>query len=105
MNRVLVKGVRTGITLILAGGVWAQGAVFGQEIIINMAPPAPIHETVPASPGPEWVWNPGYHEWVNGRYVWVKGQYIKKPRPAARWVPGHYKQRAKGWVWVPGHWA
>ena len=78
-------------------------AALGQ-VVITVAPPAPIVETVPPSPGPNWVWDGGYHAWRGGKYVWVPGHYIKKPRPNAAWVAGHYDKRGRGWVYVPGRW-
>ena len=101
-RRLLANAV---IPLVLASGLLLQTGASGAEVIINLAPPRAVVETPPPSPGPLWVWDPGYHAWRGGKYVWVPGHYIKKPRPTAKWVPGHYVQRPKGWVWVPGHWA
>lgn len=87
----------------LAGGLALQQAAVGQ-VVITVAPPAPVVETVPVSPGPNWVSDGGYHAWRGGKYVWVPGHYIKKPRPNAVWVAGHYDKRGRGWVYVQGRW-
>ncbi|MBV8099297.1 MAG: YXWGXW repeat-containing protein [Verrucomicrobia bacterium] len=39
-----------------------------------------------------------------GRRGRVARHYIKKPRPNAVWVAGHYDKRGRGWVYVPGRW-
>jgi hypothetical protein len=101
MNRLVCSGLAS---LMLAGGLALQPAALGQEVVITMAPPAPIVETIPPSRGPDWVWDAGYHAWRGGKYVWVPGHYIHKPRPTANWVAGHYDKRGRGWVYVPGRW-
>ena len=102
MNRVVFGGLAS---LMLAGGLALQPAAHGQ-VVINIAPPAPIVEKVPASRGPNWVWDPGHHQWNgHGRYVWVPGHWIRRPRAGAVWVPGHYDKRGPGWVWISGHWS
>jgi hypothetical protein len=100
INRLVWAGLGS---LMLAGGLALQPAAVGQ-VVITVAPPAPIVETVPPSPGPQWVWDGGYHAWRGGKYVWVPGHYIKKPRPNAVWVAGHYDKRGHGYVFVPGRW-
>ena len=67
-------------------------------------PPAPVVEVVPASPGVEWVWTPGYHRWVNGAYVWVGGRYQRRPYAAARWEAPHWEVRGRSHVYIYGRW-
>jgi hypothetical protein len=100
INRLVCGGVAS---LMLAGGLALQPTAVGQ-VVITVAPPAPIVETIPASPGPLWVWDPGYHAWRGGKYVWVPGHYVKKRRANDVWVAGHYNKSGRGWVYVPGHW-
>jgi hypothetical protein len=57
INRLVCAGLGS---LMLAGGLALQPAAVGQ-VVITVAPPAPIVETVPPSPGPQWVWDGGYH--------------------------------------------
>ncbi|MGH7296388.1 MAG: YXWGXW repeat-containing protein [Polyangiaceae bacterium] len=66
-------------------------------------PPAPP-EVIPAPPGPEFVWRPGFHRWVGGRYVWEAGVYMRRPRVEARWEPAHWEARGRVHVWVSGRW-
>jgi hypothetical protein len=71
-------------------------------IYVQSAPPAPVYETVPARPGPGYVWVGGYYRWNGYRYVWVRGHYV---RHAGAWCGGHWRHNARrGWYWVPGRW-
>ncbi len=48
-------------------------------VYLDVAPPPPRHEYVPA-PRHGFVWDPGYWEWRHGRYVWVEGHWIRELR-------------------------
>jgi hypothetical protein len=77
------------------------------EIVVEGAPPpppAPEHEVVPASPGVEFVWVPGYHRWDGHRYVWTHGRYEHRPHANARWKGAHWEPRGHAHVWVEGNW-
>lgn|SRR5579883_1094036 len=75
----------------------------GGEVVVNEAPPAPPQEVIVASPGPEYVWTPGYYTWRGG-WVWVRGAWVIRPHPHAVWVAGHWGLRGHGYVWIGGHW-
>lgn len=77
----------------------------GTVIYVQTAPPAPVYETVPASPGSTYYWVSGYWSWDGSRYVWVHGHYVAVPYAGAVWHPGHWADGPNGWYWVPGHWA
>jgi hypothetical protein len=70
INRLVCSGLAS---LMLAGGLALQPAALGQ-VVITVAPPTPIVETIPPSRGPDWVWDGGYHAYRGGKYVWVPGQ-------------------------------
>ncbi|HEY0455189.1 MAG TPA: hypothetical protein VGE41_02375 [Verrucomicrobiae bacterium] len=74
------------------------------EVLVAQAPPAPIAEAVPVSPGTEYVWTAGHYAWRGDKYVWVPGRYERRPRPDALWDQGHWEQRRHGWYWVEGRW-
>jgi hypothetical protein len=77
------------------------------EVTVETEPPPPPPaqvEVVPASPGVDWYWTPGYHRWWNGRYVWVTGRYARRPYTAAVWVTPHWEVRGRSHVWVGGRW-
>jgi len=74
------------------------------EVFVRVAPPRAIVEHRPSSPGPGYVWIPGYHNWDGNRHVWVSGRWEMAPRHHARWEPHHWVRRNGGWVLVEGHW-
>jgi WXXGXW repeat (2 copies) len=77
------------------------------EVVVEGEPPPPpavVVETVPAAPGPEFFWVPGYHRWWGGRYVWVTGRYERRPHSAAVWEGAHWEARGPRHVWIEGHW-
>jgi hypothetical protein len=87
----------------LFGFALSSGVIYADEVI-RVRPPAAIVETRPAAPGPNYVWQPGYHRWDGGHYVWTPGVWAARPHPGAGWVAGHYAHRGGGWVFVEGHW-
>lgn len=86
-----------GTTLLGASAALAQ-------VVVRVAPPAPIVEARPVAPGAHYVWTDGYHRWDGHRYVWLSGRWVMPPRPGVVWVPGHWAERHGGWVWIEGHW-
>jgi hypothetical protein len=74
------------------------------QVVIRVAPPAPVVEHYGPRPHPGYVWVGGYHRWDGARYVWTPGYWAAPPRPHAVWVAGHYVHRGGGWVFVEGHW-
>jgi hypothetical protein len=89
-------------TLLLA--VTLLPAVSFAQVVVTVRPPAPIVETRPTRPGPEFVWVDGYHRWDGHAYVWVPGRWDRPPRPHAVWVAHHWVRHGNGWVMVEGHW-
>jgi hypothetical protein len=80
-----------------------QSAPGGPAMAPAVPPPSPQVEVMPAAPGPDYVWAPGYWGW-NGGWVWIGGGWIVRPHPGAIWVGGHWAWRGRGYVWVGGHW-
>jgi len=81
------------------------GAATSGRIYVRIGPPPAVVERRIASPGPGYVWVPGYHRWDRNVYVWVPGVWARPPRPRAVWVPGHWAQEhGHGWYFVEGHW-
>lgn len=74
------------------------------QVVIRIGPPAPVVEHYGPPPHEGWVWQPGFHEYVNGAYVWRPGHWARPPYPGAVWVPHHYVRRDGGWVLIRGHW-
>jgi hypothetical protein len=86
----------------LAAGACAAGT--SGRLYVRTGPPPLRTEAVLVSPGPQYVWVPGYYRYDGRAYVWVAGQYERPPRPRARWATGHWQQDRRGWFWVDGHW-
>jgi hypothetical protein len=79
-------------------------AIAMAQIIVRVAPPAPIIEVHDHPPHEGWVWVDGYHRWDGHRYVWVHGHWARPPHRGGVWVAHHWDQRGNGWVLVEGHW-
>ena len=90
------------IGLVLAGALAIS--VLAAEIVVRVAPPAPIVETRGVAPGPGYVWIAGYHNWNGNAHVWVPGRWALPPRSHARWVAHRWVKRHGGWVLVEGRW-
>lgn len=71
------------------------------QVYVQIAPPAPIFETIPAAPGSGYVWVNGHYNWNGNRYVWTGGRYV---RHGGRYCDGHWRHGDRGYYWVEGHW-
>ena len=71
---------------------------------VGSEPPPPVVEPVLVSPGPQYVWVPGYWRWYGHRWFWVRGVWVIPPRHGALWVSGGWGHRFGRVVWVEGHW-
>jgi hypothetical protein len=72
------------------------------DFFVNVAPPAPLYEAVPA-PRVGWVWAPGYWNWRHGRYVWVGGHWMRERRGYA-YAPGAWVARDGRYYWSEPRW-
>jgi hypothetical protein len=90
------------LTLLLT----AAGASAAQRgrVYVRIGPPAAVAEVRSVSPGPRYVWIPGYQRWSGRAYVWVPGRWAVPPRARAAWVPGRWVHERRGWYFVDGHW-
>jgi hypothetical protein len=78
-------------------------AAQAQSIIVNVAPPAPRHEVIPA-PRVGQVWARGHYQWRNGQYAWVPGHWVTA-RAGYVYREPQWVQRANGsWVMVGNSW-
>jgi hypothetical protein len=98
-GHLVKKIVLAGLLALILAPVAAMA-----QIIVRVAPPAPIVEVHDHPPHPGWVWNDGYHRWDGHRYVWVHGRWVHPPHPGAVWVAHHWERRGDGWVLIEGHW-
>lgn len=74
-----------------------------QGPVVEVAPPSPQYEVVPASPGAGYVWIGGYWTWQLGRHVWIGGRWALPPAGHV-WVPGYWGRAGHGWRWHGGYW-
>ena len=89
--------------LIAAGTAIAPTANAQYTATVAVAPPPPMHETVPA-PRQGHVWAPGHHEWRGNQYVWVPGRWIQA-RSGYEYREPRWVQRANGeWQLVGNNW-
>lgn len=77
-------------------------ASVARDIIVQIAPPAPRQEVVPA-PRRGYVWAPGHYEWRNRRHVWVEGRWLRERRGYAYNGPT-WEERNGRWVMRQGQW-
>ena len=80
------------------------GSSQAAEVVVKIAPPAPIVEQRPVAPSHDHVWIAGYHRWDGNAYVWTPGRWEVPPRPHAVWVAPKWNHRHDGYVFVEGHW-
>jgi hypothetical protein len=73
-----------------------------QGVWVEVAPPAPRHEVIPA-PRNGYVWQPGYYDWRDGRHVWVRGQWVRERR-GYYWHPNRWENRDGRWHLERGRW-
>jgi hypothetical protein len=74
----------------------------GVVVDINVAPPPPQVEVVPA-PRAGFVWAPGYWDWRGHNHVWVQGHWLRE-RAGYHWVPDRWVQHGNHWHHEVGHW-
>jgi hypothetical protein len=91
---------------VAAGGAPIVGCT-PQTVRARWAPPAQRIEVTPPSPGPEFVWTPGYWRMDASREVWLwrPGQYARRPKGAVAWRRGRWVQKGHRWKWIAGGWS
>lgn len=96
-----------------AGALMGMGTVAHAEravvatgpggFVVQVAPPQPLYEAMPA-PRAGYTWSPGYYEWRGDRYVWTSGRWIET-RDGFAWQQPRWEQRADGsWHLIGGQW-
>ena len=97
MKQILVAAI-----LAVAGYVGALAPASAQGYVyVQVGPPTAVYETVPAAPGPGYVWVGGYYRWNGSRYYWVHGHYV---RHAGHWCAGYWHHGRHGYYWTEGRW-
>ena len=96
----------TGAALCLSGGgcaVYTEPAGVNAGVEVQDDPPPLIVETMPVSPGPDFVWVGGSWVW-NGHWVWEHGRWGRPPHAGAMWVANRYEVRNGHRVFIRGGW-
>ena len=83
-------------------GMTSVPAVAAVNIYVDVAPPPPRYEVVPA-PRVGFVWAPGVWEWRNGRHAWVGGHWVRERR-GMYWHPDRWEQADNRWAFKRGSW-
>jgi len=87
------------LSIVLVFAVTSSNA---QEIVVGVRPSHVVVRTARPSRDHVWVadeWTPS-----GGAYVVREGHWEIPPRHGAVWIPGHWRNRPRGYVWIPGHW-
>jgi len=89
--------------------VYSQPVPAGQytteeSVVVDVPPPAPYVEVVPAVPFSGAVWIGGYWGWQGGRHHWVPGRW-EHPRPGYQWRPHAWVNQGGRWHLHGGGWA
>lgn len=72
------------------------------DLFVNVAPPAPVYEPVPA-PRVGWVWAPGHWDWRHGHYVWIGGRWMRE-RHGYVYMPGAWVAQNGHYYWHEPRW-
>jgi hypothetical protein len=80
----------------------AAPAFAAVDLYVDVAPPAPRYEVVPA-PRAGYAWQPGYWQWTDGRHHWHKGYWVKE-RHGMYWHPSRWEEREGRYHFVQGRW-
>jgi hypothetical protein len=97
----MIKRVLLGSAIVASLGAAAPVAS-AADIFVQVAPPAPRTEVVPA-PRRGYVWVPGYWDWRGHRYAWTAGHWVRE-RPGYVYYGPHWVRRGNGWAMERGRW-
>jgi len=59
-------------------------------VITQSEPPPPQVEVIPVSPGPDYLWTPGWWSWNGGAWIWFGGYWGHPTRPGHVWFKGNF---------------
>jgi len=99
MKKLVVAGM---VAAALGSASFAASARSSVELFVNVPPPAPLVEVVPA-PRAGFVWVPGFWEWRHHHHYWVRGHYVRY-RPGFVYEPARWVDRGGGWYYTAPGW-
>jgi hypothetical protein len=91
-----------GALLASSIGIIPATASAAVGIYLDIAPPAPRYEVVPA-PRAGFIWAPGFWDYRGGRHVWTKGHF-ERERAGYRWNESRWEQHDGKWALNRGGW-
>jgi WXXGXW repeat (2 copies) len=83
-------------------GVLPLPAAAAVSLFVDIAPPAPRYEAVPA-PRAGYVWTPGFWDYRSGHHVWAKGHW-ERERHGYKYQPARWEQRDGKWTLEKSRW-
>lgn len=98
----MIKKILLGTMVAASLGIASAPAVEARDIYVQVAPPAPRVEVVPA-PRKGYLWTPGYWDYRGNRHVWVNGSYVRERRGYHYAAPGWHERDGR-WVLNRGSW-
>jgi len=84
-------------------GAISMPAGAAASIYVQVAPPAPRYEVVPAERH-GYTWVPGYWDYRGTRHYWVSGHYVRN-RHGYRYESSRWVEHDGGWRLERGRWA
>jgi hypothetical protein len=93
---------RIVVAALALGAIAVPVASDAKVYVIEVAPPAPRVEVVPAA-RVGYVWAPGYWNWNGHKHVWVDGKYVHE-RKGYHWEAHSWEQRDGHWHFHEGGW-
>jgi hypothetical protein len=72
-------------------------------VITQSEPPPPQVEFAPISPGPDYVWTPGWWSWNGGAWFWIGGGWHYSVRPGHVWFNGNFNHGRGAGPFHGGH--
>ncbi|MES2975210.1 MAG: hypothetical protein V4757_16465 [Pseudomonadota bacterium] len=94
--------VAASMAIASLGAAVSTQAAAQSSIYVQVAPPAPRVEYVPA-PRRNQVWVPGHWDWRGRQYVWMQGHWVRD-RPGYVYQQPVWVQRGDRWVRSGGDW-
>ena len=84
-------------------GAVATPAAAAVDVFVQVAPPAPRYEVVPA-PRYGYTWTPGYWDYRGHKHHWVRGAWVRERR-GYHYVQPAWVENGGRWTMRPGSWA
>ncbi len=87
-------------------GGYGDAEAAGEEALAEAdQPPPPLPEyDQPPAPEDDYLWTPGYWNYVNTGYYWVPGAWVAPPFYGALWTPPYWGYERNRYICHHGYW-